>query len=142
MTDEAPSVPFERRLRYGLRQHRAEVSIVVFALGVLLSILALGDFTPLRTIEPFSSLNGVTNPPGGSNYNLIFIVLGPIIALVGAYLVGAYFVARRKFEHLMVTKSKAEFLRNIPELEDLLWDLTPIDEDRYEEKRAEFRMRR
>ena len=40
----------------------------------------------------------------------------------------------------MVTKSKAEFLRNIPELEDLLWDLTPIDEDRYEEKRAEFRM--
>jgi hypothetical protein len=142
MTDEPPAVPFERRFRHGLRQHRAVVSILVFALGVLLSVLALGDFTPLRTVAPFASINTVTNPAGGSNYNLLFIVFGPIIALVGAYLVGAYFVARRKFEHLMVTKSKAEFLRNIPELEDLLWDLTPVDEDRYEEKRAEFRMRR
>ena len=66
MTDEAPSVPFERRLRYGLRQHRAEVSIVVFALGVLLSILALGDFTPLRTIEPFSSGQRGHQPAGGA----------------------------------------------------------------------------
>ncbi len=42
----------------------------------------------------------------------------------------------------MVTKSKAEFLRNIPELEELLWDLTPSDEDRYQRKRAELRVRR
>jgi hypothetical protein len=42
----------------------------------------------------------------------------------------------------MVTKSKAEFLRNIPELEEILWDLTPIDEVRYETKRAELRVRR
>jgi hypothetical protein len=42
----------------------------------------------------------------------------------------------------MLTKSKAEFLRNIPEIEDLLWDLTPNDEVRYETKRAELRVRR
>ena len=42
----------------------------------------------------------------------------------------------------MVTKSKAEFLRNLPDLEDLLWDLTPADEQRYIEKKAELRIRR
>ena len=72
----------------------------------------------------------------------MFVIVGPIIAVVGLYLVGAYHYARRKFEHLMVTKSKAEFLRNIPELEELLWDLTPHDEVRYEDKRAELRVRR
>ena len=142
MTDETPEVPFERRFRHGLRQHRAAVSIVVFAIGVFLSVLAIGDFTPLRLSPPFNSIDSVTGPPGGTNYNLLFVVIGPIVAIVGAYLVGAYFAARRQFEHLMKTKSKAEFLRNIPELEDLLWDLTPVDEERYEEKRADFRMRR
>ena len=134
-------VPFERRFRHGLRQHRAAISIVVLVIGLFLSVLAIGDFTPLNSSAPFSAIDGVT-VQGGTNYNLLFVVIGPIIAIVGAYLVGAYFAARRKFEHLMVSKSKAEFLRNIPELEELLWDLTPVDEDRYEEKRAEFRMRR
>ena len=67
---------------------------------------------------------------------------GPIVSIIGGYMVGAYSVARRRFEHLMLTKSKAEFLRNIPELEDLLWDLTPYDEVRYENKRSELRVRR
>ena len=134
-------VPFERRFRHGLRQHRAAISIVVLVIGLFLSVLAIGDFTPLNSSAPFSAIDGVT-VQGGTNYNLLFAVLGPIIVIAGAYLVGSYYVARAKFDHLMLTKSKAEFLRNIPELEDLLWELTPSDEIRYEEKRAELRVRR
>ncbi|HYA57284.1 MAG TPA: DUF3198 domain-containing protein [Thermoplasmata archaeon] len=130
------------RFRHGLRTYRASIAIVVFVVGVFLTILAVGYFTPLSGTYPFTVINGATGPSSGPNYNLVFIVLGPIIAIVGAYLVGAYFVARRRFEHLMLTKSKAEFLRNIPELEDLLWDLTPTDEARYDQKRAELRVRR
>ncbi|MGB6500585.1 MAG: DUF3198 domain-containing protein [Thermoplasmata archaeon] len=141
MPEQETRVPLGRRLRHGLRQNRAAISIVVFGIGLFLTTLAIGYFTPLSQTSAFASINSVTNQ-GNTNYNLVFVVLGPIVSIVGAYLVGAYFVARRKFEHLMVTKSKAEFLRNIPELEQLLWDLTPIDEDRYEEKRSEFRMRR
>jgi len=137
--DEA--VPLGRRIRYGARVHRALVAGVVLGIGVFLSVLATGYFTPLSTSYPFTVINPVTDS-GGANYNLVFVVLGPIIAIVGAYLVGAYMVARREFEHLMLTKSKAEFLRNIPEIEQLLWDLTPADELRYDEKRAELRVRR
>ena len=141
MATPEETVPLGRRLRHGLRTYRAAVSIFVFAVGVFLSVLALGFFTPLSNSYPFTAINPQTNTPN-ANYNLLFIIVGPIVAIVGAYLVGAYFNARRKFEHLMVTKSKAEFLRNIPELEDLLWDLTPNDATRYEAKKAELRVRR
>jgi hypothetical protein len=140
MPPPAEKVPFTRRFRHGMRVYRAPISIFVLAVGVLLTILALGFFTPLSNDYPFNAINPSTNQPS-ANYNLVFVIAGPIVSIVGAYLVAAYYNARRKFEHLMVTKSKAEFLRNIPELEDLLWDLTPADESRYEAKRAEFRMR-
>ena len=134
-------VPFGRRLRHGMRTHRAGISIFILAVGVLLTVLAFGFFTPLSTVGPFPAINAATNTPDW-NYNLLFVIFGPIIVIVGAYMVGAYFNARHKFEHLMLTKSKAEFLRNIPELEEILWELTPNDEVRYETKRAELRVRR
>ncbi len=129
------------RLHRWLRANRALIYGGVFAVGLFLSVLALGYFTPLSSSWPFSAINTVTNTPS-ANYNLVFVVLGPIISIVGAWLFGSYLTARRKFEHLMVTKSKAEFLRNIPELEELLWELTPADELRYEAKKAELKLRR
>ena len=141
MPAENESVPFGRRFRRGMRKYRAEISIFVLAVGVLLTVLAAGYFTPLANSAPFSTINTATSQPN-ANYNLLFVIVGPIIVIVGAYLVGAYYNARRKFEHLMLTKSKAEFLRNIPEIERLLWDLTPRDEIRYEEKCSALRVRR
>ncbi|MCI4334189.1 MAG: DUF3198 domain-containing protein [Thermoplasmata archaeon] len=131
-----------RKLRVLLRTHRFLVAVVIFGAGLLLSTLALGYFLPISSDPPFNTINGITNQPNGANYNLLFVIAGPIVAIVGAYFVGAYLVARRKFEHLMQTRSKAEFLRHIPELEQLLWELTPHDEQRYFDKRIELRVRR
>ena len=141
MPPEGEGVPLGRRIRYGARRQRALIAAFVLGVGIFLAVLAAGDFTPLGQSEPFSSINQVT-AQGGTNYNLVFIILGPIIAIVGGYLFGAYLVARRRFEHLMLTKSKAEFLRNIPEIEELLWELTPDDEQRYDEKRSDLHLRR
>jgi hypothetical protein len=140
MSTANAALPFGRRVRHGLRTYRAWIADFVLAVGVLLTVLALGYFTPLANAAPFQAINSATT--SGANYNLVFVVVGPIVIIAGAYLTGAYYTARRKFEHLMNTKSKAEFLRNIPELEDLLWELTPADEVRYEEKKAELRIRR
>lgn len=131
----------DRWLRHGLRTYRAWVSDLILAVGALLTLLAIGFFTPLANSWPFTAINNATNTPS-ANYNLLFILLGPIVVIAGGYLVGSYYYARLKFEHLMVTKSKAEFLRNIPDLEDILWELTPVDEVRYERKKAELRIRR
>jgi len=141
MPEEGSELPFDRRLRHALRTYRASISIAILAIGFLLTILALGAFTPLSSSAPFTTINTATDTPS-ANYNLIFVILGPILIIVGGYLVGAYFYARREFEHLMLTKSKAEFLRKIPELEELLWDLTPRDQVRYEQRLSELRLRR
>jgi len=141
MPPRPPKLTYDRRLRDWLRRNRFGVSVLVLAVGIFLSILAAGDLTPLSNVGPFPAINAVTAAPGGANYNLAFIVIGPIVAIVGAVLFGGYLLARRRFEHLMKTKSKAEFLRNLDRIEELLWDLTPEDEQRYLDKRAEFRLR-
>jgi hypothetical protein len=144
MAEETGKVPFSRTFRRFLRTYRFLLSAALLALGILLTVLAVAALTPLRETTPFPAINNVTDqsPNGGPNYDLVFVIAGPIVVLIGTYLVGAYYIARAKFEHLMVTKSKAEFLRNLPDLEDLLWDLTPDDERRYIEKKAELRVRR
>lgn len=141
MASDSEPMPFGTRLRRFLRQERFFFSAVVLASGILLTVLAIGDFTPLASTPPFPAINAVTDT-STANYNLLFVIVGPIVIIVGGYLVGAYYLARHRFEHLMQTKSKAEFLRNLPEVEDLLWDLTPADEARYEEKKVELRVRR
>lgn len=141
MPSRTPKQTFDRRVRDWFRRHRFLVCAVVFAAGILLTVLAAGDLTPLSTVAPFTTINQVTAAPNGANYNLAFVVIGPIISIVGAVLVGGYLLARGRFEHLMQTKSKAEFLRNLDKIEELLWDLTPRDEQRYLDKRAEFRLR-
>ncbi|HTW39765.1 MAG TPA: DUF3198 domain-containing protein [Thermoplasmata archaeon] len=141
MSTATAELPLSRRFRFGLRKYRAWIADTVLVIGIFLTVLALGYFTPLANSQPFVAINNATATPT-ANYNLIFVVLGPIIIIAGAYLVGSYYTARHKFEHLMRTKSKAEFLRNIPDLEDLLWELTPADEVRYEQKKADLRVRR
>jgi ABC-type phosphate transport system permease subunit len=144
MAEEPERTPFNRKIRRFLRTYRFLLSIVLLAIGILLTVLAVAAFTPLGSAGPFPTINNATNQgaSGGPNYDLVFVIAGPIIVMVGSYLVGSYYIARARFEHLMVTKSKAEFLRNLPDLEDLLWDLTPDDEQRYLEKKAELRIRR
>ena len=133
--------PLARRLRRGFQSQRLPISVLVLGVGILLTILAAGYFTPLAKVPPFPTINQGTAQPS-ANYNLVFVIAGPIIVIIGAYLVGAYYLARHRFEHLMRTRSKAEFLRHLPELEDLLWELTPTDEERYAEKKASMGIRR
>jgi hypothetical protein len=141
MPPRTPNQTYDRRIRDWFRRNRFGVSILVFAVGVFLTVLAAGDLTGLSTVPPFPAINTVTAAPNGANYNLAFVVIGPIVSIIGAVLVGGYLLSRRRFEHLMKTKSKAEFLRNLDKIEELLWDLTPTDEQRYLDKRAEFRLR-
>jgi len=141
--DEGAEPPsFGRKARYWVRVHRLVLSITVFVIGIVLTVLAIGYFTPISSASPFTQVNSVTAPNNATNYNLIFVFVGPIVLIVGGYFVGAYYLARQRFEHLMLTKSKAEFLRNLPEVEELLWDLTPADEDRYIAKKTDLRIRR
>ena len=73
------------------------LSCLLFAIGVFLTTLAAGDLTPLSNYPPFSWINPYTATPT-INYNLAFVVFGPIIVIVGLDFVAAYVLARRRFE--------------------------------------------
>ncbi len=140
------TVPISTRLRYLFRTYRLAVSVAVLAVGGFLSLLGLAAWSPLLGEAPFNSfvpaLKGADYPGGsGPDWTLVMIIVGPLLAIIGIYLVIAYVNARRRFEHLMRSKSKAEFLRNLPEVEELLWDLTPEDDRRLFQKKQELRIR-
>lgn len=146
-------IPLKSVLRNLLREYRFEVSLAVLVGGAFLSLISFAAYSPLIADPPFSSfvpsLLGAdcANPsvcpanPSGYDWTLLFVILGGILLIVGIYMVVTYLVARQKFEHLMKTKSKAEFVRNMTEVEDLLWDLTPKDEIRLVKKKQELRVR-
>ncbi|MDE1821661.1 MAG: hypothetical protein KGJ23_11745 [Euryarchaeota archaeon] len=147
--ETAPPMSFSTTLRRGLRTYRFAISIAVLVLGSILCLIGLFAWTPLG--DPGGSLawleqplKGTDSPTGsytGPDWTLAMLPGGGLMALIGAYLVGVYMVARRRFEHLMKTRSKAEFLRNVTEAEDLLWDLTPEDEVRLVRKKLELKIR-
>jgi len=85
------TVTFGHRLRFFLRAQRFPLSVLVLAIGVVLITLAAGNLTPLRDNAPFTTINPVTDQSSsnGPNYNLAFAIMGPIITIVGLYLVGA-----------------------------------------------------
>jgi hypothetical protein len=157
MTDEEQreeKLPLGTRARRFIRSIRFPISIAVLVVGAFLGITAFAAYSPLIADQPFSSyvptLMGADCPttqsvcpanPTGTDWTLLFIVLGAILIIAGLYLVVSYVIARRRFEHLMKTKSKAEFVRNLPEAEDLLWDLVPKDEVRLAQKKQELRVR-
>jgi hypothetical protein len=145
----APGLPapsWTSRWRYQLRRWRFPISALVLGVGAALSLIAFAAWSPLINQYPFSAfvpgLKGADGPSGtGPDWTLPLVVVGPIMAVLGIYLVLSYLTARRRFEHLMRSKSKAEFLRNLPEVEDLIWELTPDDEERLLRKKQELRIR-
>ncbi len=143
-----PPMDLSTRLRRGLRTYRFAISIAVTIVGLALFFIGLFAWTPLGS--PSGPLAGLEQPllgPDGNtgatgpDWTLAMLPGGGLMALIGGYLVGVYVIARRRFEHLMKTKSKAEFLRNVTEAEDLLWDLTPEDEIRLVRKKLELKIR-
>lgn len=153
MTDG--KLPFKTRLRQFYRTIRFPLGVLVLAIGVFLSVTAFAAYTPLINDPPFNAyVPGLLGPdcpanascPAGyqnttTDWVQLFVVAGGIIDIVGLYMVVAYLLARKRFEHLMKTKSKAEFVRNLPEAEDLLWDLTPNDEIRLAQRKQELKIR-
>lgn len=121
-----------------LREVKLELSYVVFALGVLMSLLAAFHYL-LRAHLPAAVID-LLNDIG--NWIIWFVVVGPLLAFVG----GWYFVdllrKQREFERLINVNSKAHFVRNQARLETLAWYLRSDYEERIIEQKRRWKIRR
>lgn len=75
-------------------------------------------------------------------WKLWILILGAIGALVGAYYVGDQVLKRRKFERLLRTDKKSDFVAARKDLEDLARRLPDRYRPRFLEKEASFRSKR
>ncbi len=120
------------------RELRYELSTLIFALGILGTVLALTQY--LFHAQSPVWLQSIHDAIGG--YAIWEGFLGFLAVLAG----GFYFVdtirKEREFDRLISTTSKELFVKNMKRIEELTYDHLPSAyERRFLEKKREFRIK-
>jgi hypothetical protein len=120
------------------RELRYELSTLIFALGILGTVLSLTQYL-IPTQSP-AWLQSIHRAVG--QYVIWEAFFGFLAILAG----GFYFVdtirKEREFERLISTTSKEVFVKNMKRIEELTYDHLPSAyEHRFLEKKREFRIR-
>lgn len=76
--------------------------------------------------------------PGEGDYNLIILIVAPIILIWGGFWVGEQLVLRRRFERLLDTPKRSEFASRRTDLEAISKRLPDGYRTRIKEKESEF----
>lgn len=122
------------------REIRLEVGAMITIAGVILSLLAIGNFlvAPSCSTPPDFFCDLVRNKVGP--WNIWVLVVGPILLLAGIVYLGDTVKKQREFSKLIDTDSKAKFVQNQDRIEYLAWLLSSRFERRVEEKKREFKI--
>lgn len=119
------------------KNHMLEIGGAVAVIGLILTIIS---FTYAYADARPSWLNGynsIVNKPEG-NYNLILFIAGPLMLLIGGFYFGEQIVLRRRFERMIDTPKKSEFVSRRRDLEDLAKRLPDGFGKRIKQKENEF----
>jgi hypothetical protein len=68
------------------------------------------------------------------------LIPSPIVFIFGIFYFSDQIVKRRKFKRLLSITSKAMFIKNLPELEDLVLDLPEKYRKKVEERKSFFKL--
>ena len=119
------------------RNHMMEIGLALAVVGLVLTIVS---FTyAFMDIQPswLGWYHDLVERPEG-NYNLILLILGPILLIMGSFYAGEQIVLRRRFERLLDTSKRSEFTSRRRDLEDIAKRLPAGYRSRIEEKEAQF----
>jgi thiaminase len=123
------------------RNNALWMSVVATVVGLVLTVLAFAaDYGAANWTDVYEAY--VSAGETGGNWNRLVQVLAPVVLATGLWYVGEQILARRSFNELIDTDSKSEFQSNLEELEDTVGKLPKSYEERLQEKREQFVMRR
>lgn len=118
------------------REIRLELSYVIFALGIFITLLAALHYFVGDALPGASSILSFVG-----RWIVWFVVLGPLLTIVG----GWYFVdilrKRREFETLINVHSKAHFVRDQARLEELAWYLPSEYHRRFVNRKRDWKIK-
>jgi hypothetical protein len=106
-------------------QHTALISSAVLLAGVVLLLIGLFDLIGYGFKE-------------AGNWGYWFLGVGALLVLIGGIWFALYRINVRKFNKLIVEKSKAAFVKKQDDVEYLAWRLPAKFEDRLVVKKKEF----
>jgi len=129
------------RIRYFVRDWMHVLAGTLFALSLIMTVLGvIGIMTPYRDLDP--PLKDIIKPlQEPERYDICMGLGGSFLLLVSAYYFFVNLYRRWKFNRLFDIDSKAKFLGNLNELEELAWNLSTKHEMMVEEKKREFKIR-
>jgi hypothetical protein len=120
-----------------IREIKFELATAVLVAGLILSLIGVkGTYFAEPHIPVIDDL---AHDLGA--WNTWLSIIGPLLLLVGIWVVGDGILKRREFDRLIETTSKAAFVRNQDRLEELAWLLSEEHELRVFEKKQEFRIK-
>lgn len=104
------------------------VWIVISIFGLVLTLLGVFGLSD-------------SSPFGGWGLEYLLLLVGAILVLGGAVLLFGYLARVRKFHELLSERKKAEFIKNLDDIEYLAWRLPLKFERELVEKKRELGMR-
>ena len=119
------------------KNHRLELGAVLFLIGLLGTIFAIVENLDGRAPGWLRWYEDLVRRPEG-NFNLILLIVAPVILIWGAVWLGEQLVYRRRFERLLDTPKKSEFVARRSEIEDVARRLPDGYKERISEKEDQF----
>ncbi len=123
-----------------VREYRLHIGVAILILGIYWIIT--GGYWVLQStgfIEKDTGMDYLTAWAG--NWNYWFLIIGIIIAIIGAWFIFDTARKRLKFEEYMSSESKREFVSNLKELEEISYKLGEKYQNMLEEKKRKWRVK-
>lgn len=119
------------------KNHMLELGVVIGVVGLVGSIIAFTLRFAKQTPSWLASYRTLVVRPEG-DWNLVLLIVGPILLIWGGFWVGEQVVLRRRFERMLDTPKRSEFSARRSELETLSKRLPDGYKKRIAAKEAEF----
>ncbi|HET6405080.1 MAG TPA: hypothetical protein VFH78_10570 [Candidatus Thermoplasmatota archaeon] len=119
-----------------------ELGAVLLVIGLIGTIIAATYNWADTTPGWLTQYGNLVNRPGEGDYNLILLIVAPILLIWGGFWVGEQLILRRRFERLLDTPKRSEFAARRGQLEEISKRLPDAYRKRISAKESEFVTRR
>jgi hypothetical protein len=113
---------------------------LVAVLGTVIALLALWELLVMFETEPLKDYP-LPLIEKLDEWSWALLIVGGVLSIGGWLYYHDHNKSFKRFEELIETDSKAQFVRNIDEIEQLAVDLGPDFENKVMEKRKEFKVK-
>jgi hypothetical protein len=123
------------------RKYKLQLSIIGLIIGLIFLLLSAAGifFNDFDIVKNNNALQEIFKTFGNYIYWLFIIMI--TLTIASAWIFGDLILKLRKFNNLIKSESKATFVRNQNELEELAWNLGPKYLDILNKRKRKFRIR-